>query len=584
MTEQDEFTALVQTQYGPMLVHRLDPWQTPPLMARGIGLDHMAIEALRKHLRAAGPDAVFVDIGANIGTFSMALRTDAARVVAFEAQRIIANMLCGSVALSGALNVEVHTVALGARAGYLEVPAFDYSQPLNFGGVEFGPEQREPLEQPRLHPSNPDHVDLRTLDSYHLSPSVMKIDVEGMELEVLAGARQTIRRHKPVMLIEHIKSGPALRQAIVDLGYTVEEVGMDYLCFPALLKAPTLVNARDWACVARMGGVGDNLIASSVLPGLRDRYGRLEVITQAPQGVVFENNPYIDKLTIWPENRPTMDALTWARFMGQRADEYAYMTHLSHTCEGSLAFFEAQTDFWRSDDARRQLANKSYLGHVHDMCGLPHDFAPGFYPTIEEQQRAAETKAFVAKSGGPVIGWCIKGSRLDKIYPWSGFVISRLIVELGASVIVLGAPGKDYEVAGQIQKHVIEQNGTDYGFHSANAGDPKTPDWPLRRILSQAMACDLVVTPDTGPAWAVACQPTPKVVLLSHASALNVTHGWVNTVTLTADPARVPCWPCHRLQDRWETCHKAPNLDAAACVSDISVTAVLAAVRAGLRS
>ena len=50
---------------------------------------------------------------------------------------------------------------------------------------------------------------------------------------------------------------------------------------------------------SRFGGIGDNLIASAVLPGLRAKYGRVEVITQHPQHVVFENNPYVDKLSVY---------------------------------------------------------------------------------------------------------------------------------------------------------------------------------------------------------------------------------------------------------------------------------------------
>ena len=71
----------------------------------------------------------------------------------------------------------------------------------------------------------------------------------------------------------------------------------------------------------------------------------------------------------------------------------------------------------------------------------------------------------------------------------------------------------------------------------------------------------------------------PKIVMVSHASAENITKHWVNTTTLHADPDRVPCFPCHRLHNSIDTC--TPNKDgghAAACISDISVETIVCEV------
>lgn len=345
-----------------------------------------------------------------------------------------------------------------------------------------------------------------------------------------------------------------------------------------------MTGMKRWACVVRIGGIGDNLIASSVLPGLRARYDRIEVISKAPNHVVFENNPYIDKLVVLPEDEAPEDAVAWQRRWAKRALEYAGFYNLSHSCETALALLEGQTQFWWPAKVRRKLCDQSYLGFVHDICGVPRDFAPAFYPTDAEFDQAKATCDTIRKAKpGPIIGWCLSGSRIDKMYPFAHHAMARLINDLGANIVMLGAPNRrDFDMAKAIQEQVTVENGTDHGLHLALSPDPKAPSWPIRRILTQAQHCDLMISPDTGPAWAVAREPLPKIVLVSHASSHNITHGWNNTTTLHADQGRVPCWPCHRLHDSFDTCVKAAHAPAAACMADISVPQIVQAARRAL--
>jgi FkbM family methyltransferase len=49
-------------------------------------------------------------------------------------------------------------------------------------------------------------IPLKTLDSFNLSGiDMIKIDVEGFEEEILAGAFDTIKRNKPVIVVEQQK-------------------------------------------------------------------------------------------------------------------------------------------------------------------------------------------------------------------------------------------------------------------------------------------------------------------------------------------------------------------------------------------
>jgi ADP-heptose:LPS heptosyltransferase len=237
------------------------------------------------------------------------------------------------------------------------------------------------------------------------------------------------------------------------------------------------------------------------------------------------------------------------------------------------------------------------LEFVHEVANLPHIFNPRFYPTDEEHEKALKTKSIV-NAGGPVIGWCLAGSRLDKVYPYSAMAVARLIKELGATVLLLGAPGKQLSDAQAICDHVVRTNGSGHNVHIAIAADydlsseedrvrlglkPGIINWPLRRVLSQSQVCDLMIGPDTGPMWAVAMEEVPKIMLLSHASETNITKHWHNTTTLHADQQRVPCWPCHQLHDTQDTCTPNKDKNGAACISDITVESILKVAEAYLQ-
>jgi ADP-heptose:LPS heptosyltransferase len=328
---------------------------------------------------------------------------------------------------------------------------------------------------------------------------------------------------------------------------------------------------REWVAVGRLGGVGDNLIASSPLPLLAAKYN-VEVITQKPHHVIFENNPYIAKLTVLePSHIPEGPNNEWQMWWVRRAKEYAALFNLSHSCETEVAFHVGHPNFARSDAYRRKVANRNYLEIVHDMCGVPYIFEPGprFYPTSEESTLARKTLAEAAH-GRPTIGWCLSGTRLDKMYTHAPVAVARLIHDLGADVFLFGAPGRDEHIAKMIQEFVELQCGAGDLAHLHTCVSPswENQTWHIRRLLSTVMACHLVIGPDTGPMWAVAMEDMPKILLLGHASPENITKHWRRTVTLHGGPD-VDCWPCHKLHNDKTTCRPDKHDRGAACMSDI---------------
>jgi FkbM family methyltransferase len=133
-----------------------------------------------------------VEVGANIGSHTIPLAQRCALVYAFEPQRLCYQALCANAALNQLTNVFSWQAAIGATEGRIFVPDTDPRQRANFGGISL---QATPTQEA---------VVLLTLDGIGFPRvDLLKIDVEGMELDVLIGAEKLIDRHRPYIYIEN---------------------------------------------------------------------------------------------------------------------------------------------------------------------------------------------------------------------------------------------------------------------------------------------------------------------------------------------------------------------------------------------
>jgi FkbM family methyltransferase len=159
------------------------------------------------------PGQTVLDVGANIGAhtvfFAQAVGPSGS-VFAFEPQRIVYQTLCGNLALNSLTNTHCFHAAVGSTPGRILLPVPNYGRPNNFGGFT--------VEGHRQGESVP----LLTIDSLKLPRcDFIKIDVEGMEQAVLAGAVETIAKFKPVLYVENDREAKsaALIRFIDELGY-----------------------------------------------------------------------------------------------------------------------------------------------------------------------------------------------------------------------------------------------------------------------------------------------------------------------------------------------------------------------------
>lgn len=130
-----------------------------------------------------------IDGGAHIGTWSRVMSGVFDRVIAVEPSPDTFECLGWNLAQAGCANVELRNIALGNEPGFVEMHLTpDQAEKANTGARFVKPGGTIPVE---------------TIDSWDLpSLGFLKLDVEGSEPMALAGAKDTIRRCKPVILFE----------------------------------------------------------------------------------------------------------------------------------------------------------------------------------------------------------------------------------------------------------------------------------------------------------------------------------------------------------------------------------------------
>lgn len=239
---------LAAAHHGSMIVNRLDYRMVDAERGYGVGYQILnqacfdpeeigfvlALLALRrKHMG----DGVFaLDCGANIGAHTLEWSRHMqgwGSVVAFEPQERIFYALAGNIAINNCLNARAQWAALGSECKLIRIPAPDYLKPASFGSLELKQSARteyigQDISYDESNMVSVQQVSIDSLDFPRID--LMKIDVEGMELDVLAGARNSIERHKPVMTIEIIKTDRVQVQTyLTDRGYLLYDMGINLL-------------------------------------------------------------------------------------------------------------------------------------------------------------------------------------------------------------------------------------------------------------------------------------------------------------------------------------------------------------------
>ncbi len=186
-----------------------------------LGTTEPAVQAALDYL--LHPGMTVYDVGANVGFHALGAArrvSDSGRVICFEplpqnAERIRYNATANSFA-----NIQVVTTALGSSAGEA---AFWTSEKPTWGKLASVGKKPDRF-------ASEIKVGIQRLDTLFdelklAPPELIKMDVEGAELDVLEGARRTLERYHPTMLIEAHGTNVAIEKFLIASGYRVGVLG-----------------------------------------------------------------------------------------------------------------------------------------------------------------------------------------------------------------------------------------------------------------------------------------------------------------------------------------------------------------------
>jgi FkbM family methyltransferase len=254
------------TDHGTFIVNRFDRVIVNDDEGHGVGfqlleLGHydpdeidLLLRVLDLRRQCYGDGVVAIDCGANVGVHTIEWAkhmTTWGGVLAIEAQERIYYALAGNIAINNCFNARAIHAAVSDRAGSMKIPAPNYLKTASFGSLELKKRAGNEFIGQAIDYSESNMVEVRTvsLDSLNLTRAdLIKIDIEGMEMDALAGASHCVDSLRPILLVETAKSDKgAIAGWLNNLGYTVLDVGINVLAIHATDKCLALIKRAKFA-------------------------------------------------------------------------------------------------------------------------------------------------------------------------------------------------------------------------------------------------------------------------------------------------------------------------------------------------
>lgn len=208
---------LIHARHGNLWCYPTDHYLGQAIVLFG-EYSELEYQFLRDALEPTGDEGTIVEVGANAGYLSVPLSKHCSLFEAYEPQPEVHALLRKNMGENGSRGA-LMSLAVGSVAGEIDCPVIPYSQPGNHGCLRMGKQQREGVK-PREYVKVPV---VRLDDQGHKDVKIIKVDVEGMELQVLKGGRELILRDLPILYVENDQ--PDKSQELIEYVW-----GLGYWC------------------------------------------------------------------------------------------------------------------------------------------------------------------------------------------------------------------------------------------------------------------------------------------------------------------------------------------------------------------
>lgn len=177
-------------------------------------------------------NSIVVEGGSFIGDQSVFLSKISNTLYTFEPLKKTFNLLLKNLELNGCDNVLAFNKGLSDKIGTV---SFHHIPTGNLGGTSLNENTMPDMDFPEIREDDQDVAEIITIDSLSLDKlDFIKLDIEGYEPKALMGGIETIRKWKPVLLIESYcnhQGGYSLEYVknkfdfLIDIGYQVKNCG-----------------------------------------------------------------------------------------------------------------------------------------------------------------------------------------------------------------------------------------------------------------------------------------------------------------------------------------------------------------------
>lgn len=322
--------------------------------------------------------------------------------------------------------------------------------------------------------------------------------------------------------------------------------------------------------IHRQGAFGDTLIITPVLRYLHAQGHELYVMVNQRGMEVLKNNPHVKQLIEIKTDSVPADQLSKHISFTQTKHKCERVIDFSESIEVALSLHPRSPEYKLPKDERFRRFNRNFYEYAFEHAGenwrdLDFGVGPKLKPELFFDKSELDEASKHLKPDYFNILFGMSGSGHNKAYPHY------------------------VELAEEICKAIPEAHIITVGDERCRLIEPEIPGRttnlsgkiPMRQSMALTGLVDLVVSPDTGLLHASGCYETPKIALLGHTTAENITKHFTNCYNVEADSTKAPCSPCFYLVYNMKLqCPLNPITQSSICMSQgVEVSRIMDNVR-----